>query len=117
MIKLSSFQLLVLQNYIYGIFGVLSGLIINTISVIIMKILHLKSNEILFRILIQLLLCSVTLGIFEKILLKDLAFHWKTITPGFIFFALFFGMQLELYLEASMLFREIIHLNLLKIFF
>jgi len=117
MIKLSSFQSLVLKNYIYGIFGVLSGLIVNTISVIIMKILHLKSNEIIFRILIQLLICSVTLGIFEKILLKDLAFHWKTITPGFIFFALFFGMQLELYLEASMLFREIISFHFFKTFF
>ena len=107
MINLSSFQILVFKNYIYGIFGVISGLTVNTISVIIMKLLNLKNNEILIRILIQLLLCSITLAVFEKFLLKDLALHWKTITPGFIFFALFFGMQLEIYLEASMLFKNI----------
>ena len=71
MINLSSFQILVFKNYIYGIFGVISGLTVNTISVIIMKLLNLKNNEILIRILIQLLLCSITLAVFENFLLKD----------------------------------------------
>ena len=112
MIKISSFQSLVLKNYLYGLFGVIAGLIVNAISLAIMDLLNLKSNEIFVRILIQVLLCSITLAIFEKFLLKDLALHWKTITPGFVFFSLFFGMQIELYFEATKLFKKNVFLTI-----
>lgn len=116
--KINHFSGLVFQGYIDGVFGVFSGLFVNNITIYVMDLLNMtsKNKGILFRILIrifiQIFFCVLLLALFEEFLLQPLALQWKTITPGFIFFALFFTMQFGLFDDAMRLTKLSFHKDL-----
>jgi hypothetical protein len=111
--KLNAFLKLLSDSYIYGLFGIFSGLVVNTFSVYVMNFLKISNVDtgVLIRIFLQVFLCVLVIAIYEIFLFKKLALHWRTVTPGFVFFALFFSMQFELFYETTILFKRSIPKN------
>ena len=109
--KINHFSNLLSQGYIDGLYGIFSGLFVNNITIYVVDLLNISSKNkgilvrILLRMFIQVFFCVLLLTVYEEFLFKSLALQWKTITPGFIFFALFFNMQFGLFEDAKRLIK------------
>lgn len=86
-----SFISMASNNFIYGIIGIIFGLIINAISQKINNQFEIKNTNL--KIIIQLFICSISLGYVHAKLLPEFGWSWQNLTEGLFFVSFFFGVQ------------------------
>jgi len=82
---------MIIQCIIYGIIGIILGILVNNIYVYILNNISYKPNVIV-EIVLQLIICSIVLSIIN-INFHFFGWAWQNTTPGFIFVSFFFGVQ------------------------
>ena len=91
-----SLTIMSIHNFIWGLIGIVFGLIINKLSKKISD--HFRINNKNIKILLQLVICSIALGYVHKTVNEKYRWMWQTITPELFFISFFFGVQ---YMEFS----------------
>jgi len=89
-----NFYNMITKNVLWGGLGITLGIIINNSVVFISTLLKVKT--LLFRNIIQLILCSFILASIHT-LFNYFGWSWQNVTPGLFFVSFFFGVQFEIF--------------------
>lgn len=102
---IDGFYILATKNFVWGFFGLLFGIIINNVSVFIVRNLEIKNMVLLkiSNITMQLFICSVFLASIQ-LFNEYFTWSWQNITPGLFFISFFFGSQFKTFTETQDLF-------------
>lgn len=84
----------------YAAIAIISGIIINTLSLYLQD--NFVSNE-LMMILIQLIFMIVILFVIERLIAPMVGRSWQDITPGLFFVAIYFSTQYNLFRNITSL--------------
>jgi hypothetical protein len=88
-----NFVYMSVKNCIWGIIGLILGVIINNIVIYLSNTLHIK---LLFvQNIIQIFLCSIILSTIN-IYHNYFGWTWQNATPGLFFISFFFGVQYKI---------------------
>lgn len=86
-----SINTMISKNFIWGLIGIIVGLIVNNLSIKLSKILYLKSKH--YQIILQLLLCSTILPFISIYIHPKFGWSWQNEVSGLFFVSFFFGVQ------------------------
>lgn len=89
-----TFYMLMTKNFIWGILGILLGIIINNAVILICNIFEI--NILFIQITIQLLLCAFILALIQY-LFNYFGWTWQNTTFGLFFISFFFGIQFDIF--------------------
>ena len=88
------FYIMMIKNFIWGILGILLGIIINNTVILISNIFELKL--LFIQITIQLILCAFILALIQY-LFNYFGWTWQNTTSGLFFISFFFGIQFDIF--------------------
>lgn len=91
---IDTFYCMVIKNFIWGLLGIILGIIINNSTIFIYTTYKIKS--LLLRNLIQLILCSFILALINT-KYNYFGWTWQNATPGLFFVSFFFGIQFNIF--------------------
>lgn len=91
---IDNFHTMTIKNFIWGLFGIILGIIINNIVIFIST--QFKIKFLPLQNVIQLVLCSYVLAIIN-IKFNYFGWSWQNITPGLFFVSFFFGVQFNIF--------------------
>ncbi len=97
--KNESFMSMSCRNFIYGLIGIIFGLVINSISQKINKKLKIENKNL--KIIMQLFICSISLGYVHTILIPQFGWSWQNLTEGLFFISFFFGVQYSVFSDIQ----------------
>ena len=86
-----SFTSMTTRNFVWGLIGIVFGLVINNLSKHFVDFFKIESKNI--KILIQLLFCSIALSYVHTHINNEFGWTWQNVTPGLFFVSFFFGVQ------------------------
>jgi len=89
-----TFNIMIIKNIIWGILGILIGVIINNTVIFICN--KFKITLLITQNIIQLLLCAVILAVIQY-LFNYFGWTWQNTTAGLFFVSFFFGTQIEIF--------------------
>lgn len=87
-----SFSLMMSQNFMWGLIGIVLGVLINII--LESGVLQLTGKyQLEVRLLLQLAICSIVLAFVHVKINNKFGWTWQNVTPGLFFVSYFFGTQ------------------------
>ena len=89
---------LIIRCFIFGLLGLIFGLMINLFS---KKILKLFNLSLLTKAIIQILFSTLLLSFISIYLMPNFSMTWQTEIPGLFFISIFFGVQYQMYTELQ----------------
>ena len=89
-----SFYDMITKNFVWGLMGIILGVLINNYVVFISNKLQIKN--VLLQNIIQLGLCSFVLAQ-THMWFNYFGWSWQNITPGLFFVSFFFGVQFNIF--------------------
>jgi hypothetical protein len=92
---------LTLKNFIWGLVGILLGLVINESCHVFFDVTDILNPNI--KMVIQLAVCALTISLIQLKINKEFAWSLEHVTPGLFFVSFFFGTQ---YLEYALLYEK-----------
>ena len=93
-IPADDFYKMLAKNFIWGIFGITLGIIINNIVGVISN--KLKIKTLLIQNVLHLILCSFVLAQIHT-QFNYFGWTWQNVTPGLFFVSFFFGVQFNIF--------------------
>jgi hypothetical protein len=89
-----TFYIMIMKNVIWGILGILFGVIINNTVIFICN--KYKITFLIVQNIIQLLLCAIFLAVIQY-LFNYFGWTWQNTTSGLFFVSFFFGTQVDIF--------------------
>ena len=93
-IPVDNFYSMIAKNFIWGLFGIVLGIIVNNIIGFMSN--KLKIKTLLIQNVLQLVLCSFVLALIHA-QFNYFGWTWQNITPGLFFVSFFFGVQFNIF--------------------
>lgn len=90
--------MMTVKNLVWGILGLLMGLMINNLVIKSSNVLKLKNKHVQNGI--QILLCSVFLAGLHHYN-NYFGWTWQNVTPGLFFVSFFFGAQFKIFTNSG----------------
>ena len=85
---------MIMNNIIWGLLGIILGIIINNIISIICN--KFKITMLIIQNTLQLMLCAFILSLIQYFF-NFFGWSWQNTTPGLFFTAFFFGTQIDIF--------------------
>lgn len=80
------------RNFIWGLIGIVLGVLINII--LGSEVVQLTGKyKLEVRLLLQLAICSIVLAVIHVKINNEFGWTWQNVTPGLFFVSYFFGTQ------------------------
>jgi len=89
-----SFYIMIMKNIIWGILGIILGVIVNNTVIFICN--KFKITILTLQNGIQLFLCAVILAV-TQYFFNYFGWTWQNTTAGLFFVSFFFGIQIEIF--------------------
>jgi hypothetical protein len=90
----TNFYVLIFNNFIWSMLGIIFGIIINNITLFTSTILKIKN--VIFQNILQIILCCFILAVIQ-ISSEYFAWVWQNTTGGLFFIAFFFSVQSNIF--------------------
>ena len=89
-----TFNIMILKNIIWGVLGILFGIIINNTVIILCDMFQI--NTLIIQSIIQLILCAFILALIQYFF-NYFGWTWQNTTSGLFFISFFFGIQFDIF--------------------
>ena len=89
-----TFFIMIINNIIWGILGIILGIIINNIITILCN--KFKITILMVQNALQLFLCAFFLSLVQYFF-NFFGWSWQNTTPGIFFTSFFFGIQFDIF--------------------